>query len=389
MKNKEIYSYTLANGDVRYMYRLHYYDALGKRREKKKSGFVSEKAAMRSLIEVKAALVNGNVKQVENEQLTVGEYFDLWFESNKHHWKISTIVVRERIIRRAIKPLIGKYKLTKLDKLTYQREFIVPLLDTVNPTTLVHYHTVFKIAINAAVDEELLTRNRFRNVTIPKPQEETDVVKDDYYSPRELAAFLRGVKDNFSINQYMAIKLISYTGLRRGECAGLKWTDLDFEENKLSVKRTRDQFGSRKPKTTNSTRTILIDEPLMKELASLRTWAKAKHLEMGIRWKDDSYVFISRHTAEPMDFNSMVVKMHRLQEKLKLKRVTIRGLRHTHATILLSTNKVSVKTISQRLGNTPLMIHNVYGHVLAEMEEESMKAFSSSLEASVAGFEAE
>nr|WP_232540546.1 DNA integration/recombination/inversion protein [Lysinibacillus fusiformis] len=55
------------------------------------------------------------------------------------------------------------------------------------------------------------------------------------------------------------------------------------------------------------------------------------------------------------------------------------GLRHTHCTILLNQG-MNVIVISERLGNTPDMIYKVYGHVLKEMETESVALFSNSLQ---------
>ncbi|MFK5708190.1 site-specific integrase [Lysinibacillus boronitolerans] len=54
------------------------------------------------------------------------------------------------------------------------------------------------------------------------------------------------------------------------------------------------------------------------------------------------------------------------------------GLRHTHATILMN-NIIPVKAIAERLGNTPEMIHTVYGHVLQELEAQTVSVFSESL----------
>lgn len=50
-------------------------------------------------------------------------------------------------------------------------------------------------------------------------------------------------------------------------------------------------------------------------------------------------------------------------------------LRHTHATLMLY-NKIPPRVIADRLGNSPQMINTVYGHVLKEMEEESVAVFS-------------
>ncbi|MFJ6209320.1 DNA integration/recombination/inversion protein [Lysinibacillus sp. NPDC092081] len=54
------------------------------------------------------------------------------------------------------------------------------------------------------------------------------------------------------------------------------------------------------------------------------------------------------------------------------------GLRHTHATILMN-NGIPVKAITKRLGNTPEMIPTVYGHILQEMEAQTVSVFSQSL----------
>ena len=54
------------------------------------------------------------------------------------------------------------------------------------------------------------------------------------------------------------------------------------------------------------------------------------------------------------------------------------GLRHTHATLLLSQG-MPVHSVAERLGNTPQMILQVYGHAIKELEAESVKRFSSAL----------
>ena len=65
----------------------------------------------------------------------------------------------------------------------------------------------------------------------------------------------------------------------------------------------------------------------------------------------------------------------------KLPETTIHGLRHTHATILMN-NGIPVKAIAEHLGNTPEMIHTVYGHILQEMEAQAVNVFSQSLKES-------
>ncbi|KOS62579.1 tyrosine-type recombinase/integrase [Lysinibacillus agricola] len=68
-------------------------------------------------------------------------------------------------------------------------------------------------------------------------------------------------------------------------------------------------------------------------------------------------------------------------KRTKLPKTTIHGLRHTHCTILLNRG-LNVKVIAERLGNTPKMIMDVYGHILKELEVESVSLSSHALQTS-------
>ncbi|WP_230491919.1 Arm DNA-binding domain-containing protein [Lysinibacillus sphaericus] len=123
-KEPEIYHYFNMNKEKLWMYRHKYYDAANKRREKKKSGFTTEKAALKALLEVKVATLRGETKHIENDNLTVAQWLDMWFELNKGKWKPATIIQREGFIKLYLKPYLGSYKLQKLDKTIYQKAFI-------------------------------------------------------------------------------------------------------------------------------------------------------------------------------------------------------------------------------------------------------------------------
>ena len=63
-KDKDLYYYFNVKGEKMWCYRHRYYDSLGKRKEKSQQGFTSEKEAYKALLEVKASVVNGNIKHV-------------------------------------------------------------------------------------------------------------------------------------------------------------------------------------------------------------------------------------------------------------------------------------------------------------------------------------
>lgn len=377
-----IFHYQDNNGKTMWMYRYRYTDERGKGREKKKTGFPNEKKAQQALLELQAAALRGENKQIEYSHYTVSQWFDIWYDTHKDDWKPTSRIQREMVIRLQIKPLLGNHKLKDLDKTTYKRKFINPLLKKYKVSTVKLFHTLFKIGINAAVDNEILPRNRFTKVTIRDNEEElhnTDSsIGENFLLADELNRLLSVAKEQENITNYTLLLLLAYTGLRRGEACGLQWKNINFEEKTLTVERTKDNKGARPPKTKNSYRTILIDDILLQQLREYQTWCKQIKLSFGKRWKKDDFILTSYQTAKPITDSTIIYALRRVIQKAEVKSITPHGLRHTHATLLISKN-VSVKVIADRLGNTPQMILDIYGHTFKELEEESVQLFADSL----------
>ncbi|MGA5671300.1 tyrosine-type recombinase/integrase [Bacillus bombysepticus] len=373
-KDPELYYYFNTKGIKLWCFRHRYYDPLGKRREKYKQGYKSENEAYRGLLEVKTSILNGEVKQVKNSNLTISEWLDIWYETHKNEWKISSRSQRENAIKYQMKPLLGKYKLAELDKSTYKRVYINELLKKYKPSTVQLFHRLFKIAINAAVDDELIPRNRFNKITIPNEEKTVE----NFFRAEELNEFIAAAKKYENITNYSIILLLSFTGLRKGEALGLQWKNINFENKTLTVERTRDNKGTRTPKTKNSFRTILIDDTLINQLKVYKTWCKKTKLSFGLHLHDDDFIFISYQSGTPITDNPLMYSFQRILKHTTLKKITPHGLRHTHATLLIS-QRIPVKVIADRLGNTPQMIFDIYGHSFKELEEESVAAFSTSL----------
>ncbi|EJR99156.1 tyrosine-type recombinase/integrase [Bacillus mycoides] len=383
-KEPEIYYYFNTKNEKLWMYRHKYYDNIGKRKEKKKSGFKTEKAALKSLLEVKVATLRGESKQVEHDQLTIGEWLDTWYSTHKNSWKPTSRAQREMAIRLQMKPLLGRYKLQTLDRTTYKREFLNVLEKKYKPSTVHLFHTLFKIAINAAVEDEILSRNRFTKIKLSN-QETVQEEKNNYFTPEQLVEFLAIAKREENTTNYTFLLTVAYTGIRRGEACGLQWKNIDFDNKTITIERTRDNKGIRSPKTKNSYRTILIDDVLVNQLKVYRKWCMEVMLSFGYKLKDDSFVFTSSQTGKPITDGRVFYAFRRVLNKTNLPAITIHGLRHTHCTILLNQG-LNVKVIAERLGNTPQMIYEIYGHVLKEMESMSVELFSQSLAESGANF---
>jgi len=107
-------------------------------------------------------------------------------------------------------------------------------------------------------------------------------------------------------------------------------------------------------------------------------------LSFGFKLKNDDFMFISYQTATPITENTIMYSMRRFSKETKLKTISPHGLRHTHAPILIS-QRIPVKVIADRLGNTPQMILDIYGHSFKDLEEESIAAFDYALKQIGAG----
>ncbi len=123
------------------------------------------------------------------------------------------------IIRMDIKPLLGHYKLQQLDRLTYEREYIAKLEGRNSPSTVRLRHSIFKIAINAAGENELIARNRFTKVKITEPDKYNNE-NINFLSPEQLVTFLEDAKKHENITNYSLLLTVAYSGIRRGETLG-------------------------------------------------------------------------------------------------------------------------------------------------------------------------
>ena len=365
-----IYSYYDKNNDKKYMYRTRYYNEKGERKEKRKQGFTSEKDAYRALLEIQIAIEENDTKVVESTNITVLQWSEKWLQMNKINWKPTTYNQRRNCIKYQVKDAIGHVKLHKLDLMTYQMLFIDPLVESgkCETSTIKLFHTIVKIMINAAVDAELIKKNKITKAMLPKI-EKKDHVESNHYTFDEMQHFLKCAEKDKSETAKMAFKLLAATGMRRGECQALKWNSVVVEDNRyfISITGTRDQSGERDPKTDNSYRKIEISQELYDDLMRYKTLCKKIHLFNGKTFKEENFLLIFERNAEKIGDTFISFALRRIIRVNGLKEITPHGFRHTLATIYINEG-IPIPTIAKILGNTPQMIIDVYAHSIAEKE---------------------
>lgn len=164
------------------------------------------------------------------------------------------------------------------------------------------------------------------------------------------------------------------TGLRKGEVLGLRWVDIEFDENTLRVNNALERRKGvglvlSPPKSARSQRALHMPAITVSALreqqerqALARTWA-------GSSWKEQGFVFTtSKGTPLPPEDVNPELKM--LLRAAKLPNIRTHDLRHSAAVLLLSQG-VHIKLISELLGHSTITLTgNTYLQSLPAMRNE-------------------
>ena len=182
--------------------------------------------------------------------------------------------------------------------------------------------------------------------------------------------------------------LAIYTGCRRGELIALTWNDIDFDKNMIHINkstcRINGQIITKAPKTKRSTRSINIPASVG-NLA--KAWKKEQlqyRLMIGSQWQggdmDKCNIFIQWNGVQmgletPYQAFKRIIANYNANCKTdaeKLPVIPLHGLRHTSATLLISSRQMDVMTVSKRLGhNNTSTTLNIYAHAYEELDKKA------------------
>ncbi|PGA19357.1 site-specific integrase [Bacillus thuringiensis] len=348
----------------------------GKRKQKTVSGFKTKKEAERACNELIHQFNTGSL--VDDKNLTLSEYLQEWLENTaKQRVRDTTFINYRRAVNSRIIPVVGSHKLKDLKPLHGQR-FVKSLIDEeLSPKYIEYIFIVLKGALEDAVKWELLYKNPFEHVEIPRPRK----VVNNTWSIEETKTFLTYAKFDNPIYYHLFLLALN-TGMRRGELLGLKWKNVDLVEGKVSVTETLiyDELGFRftEPKTSGSKRLISIDQSLCKELKSYKAKQNEFKLAIGKAYEDNDLVF-SRENGRPIYPRTLTTVFERFIKTAQVPKIRFHDLRHTHATLLLKLG-INPKIVSERLGHNSIKTTlDTYSHVTLDMQESATIALSEAL----------
>lgn len=284
------------------------------------------------------------------------QYFSEWIELYKVGAIRAISLQKYYMAQQRIMELAPNLRMNELDRKNYQKLLNDYALTHEKQTTM-DFHHQLKGAILDAMDEGLLDKNPTRKIVIKgkTPREK----KMKFLSQAEIQTLLKHLDLSEEINWDWFILLIAKTGLRFSEALALTPNDFDFSMQKVVVdkswnyKNTHGCFQS--TKNESSKRTVQID------------WQTAIQFSQLVRGKDESQpIFINGRV-----FNSTVNnRLKVICETAKIPVITVHGLRHTHASLLIFAG-VSIASIASRLGHSSMTTtQETYLHIIKELENQ-------------------
>jgi integrase len=169
------------------------------------------------------------------------------------------------------------------------------------------------------------------------------------------------------------------TGMRRGELCGLTWSDVDLDAGVVSVERSTRQLGQRRVTTTpknHERRKITIDPRTISVLRGWRKQQAAERLQWGQAYVDTEGLLFTWENGAPVLPDYVTKAFGKAQAGLRLPRLVLHGLRHSHATMLLREG-VPVHIVAKRLGHKdPSVTLNVYADVIPDDDGRAVEVFS-------------
>jgi len=352
-----------------------------KRRQKKATFRGTKQQAQTRLTELLRATHRG--EYVERSKLTTAEWLREWLEKaiKPPAKRPSTYRVYRDVVEKRVIPAIGAIPLQELKAADVKRYYTA---STLSGSTLAQHHAIIHGALKAAQLDGLVLRN-VASLVIGKPQfrRDHDDVQRNCWEAAEAQTFLAAARA--AGPQPAALFALALdSGARKNELCGLQWGDLDFSRGTVTFVRQltksgrQPEFGPVKngvPRTVDlAAGTLELLKTHKRSQAELKMRNRIAYHDLGLVFAKEWGDLYGREDSLglPLQSNNLGQREYaRILKAANVKRITIHGLRHTSATLLLKAG-VPAQVVQQRLGHKRIEITlGIYAHVLPSMQQDA------------------
>ena len=347
---------------------------------------------------------------LSGEKMTLVDFIEEWKKQAKGELRITYYEKVVDALDRFILPNIGHMLLSKITPLHVRNLVDKWISDgyTVNgkhmdyaPATIRRLLLSLQSPLEYAVDMNIITENPCHRVRPPKLNRKNSDIKS--FNIEEAQRFLEYIEKPYTIAyhgkickdgnrtvKYLRDNTVSYQlqvfynicmfgGCRAGEVLALTWDDIDFQNNAISIAKSTSQTKTAgmitKETKTGDSRRVNFPDTVMQMLKKHRAEQDEYRLSLGTAWRGENHLFTQydgkqMYYSSPMVAFSKIIARHNatVSEEEKLPVISLHGLRHTAASLLIAQN-MDIKTVSQRLGHKQTSTTlNIYAHALEKMD---------------------
>ena len=303
------------------------------------------------------------LKELEKTDL-LSNYYAKWIQIYKQGAIRKVTMDKYLMTCRWIKKLAPNIRLCDINRIVYQQILNDYALYHERQTTM-DFHHQLKGAILDAVDEGLIERDPTRKAIIKGKVPRLKKIK--YLNQFELHTLLINLNLTTNISWDWFILLVAKTGMRFSEAIAITPKDFDFARQTLSINKTwdyKDNTGFLPTKNKSSVRKIQLDWQTVVQFSTL-----IKNLP------EDKPIFVHKKI-----YNSTINDiLSNHCKKARIPVISIHGLRHTHASLLLFAG-VSIASVARRLGHSSInTTQKTYLHIIQELENKDVDLVMRSL----------
>ncbi|MFD4502963.1 tyrosine-type recombinase/integrase [Streptomyces sp. NPDC058457] len=319
-----------------------------------------------------AACPNSRVERAglyADEELTLAAYLTDWLRTKEETLKPTTCVRYRDYVRADLIPSFGRIALQNLRPRHITAWQEAEFARARGRTTIYRIGATLSSSPGAAVRARLIADNPCRHAMTPGPtaQERT------CWNPTQAAAFLRHNHTHCGDQSADLFELLLGTGMRRGEALGLHWTDVHRSEKTLLMRWNlaavnNDRLYLGHPKTKAGRNWVSLFPRVAAALERRATLARAGQPPATTL---EGLVFCQPDGC-PLRPQGVLTELRRRSEEIGLPRIRVHDLRHTAATIMIS-SRSALAVVSKTLRHSTLSTTvNLYGHLLPHAARDAI-----------------
>lgn len=361
----------------KYFFSCYYKDKYGKSKKYKSKLFLGKRECERA---ERKFLEETERKDLTDYDITFEDMYNDWWQQKRKRLKSTTAYSIKVSIDNNVFNELKEYKLHSI-KINVVNEVMDKIIKkdiaiSYKNKMLGYLREILMYAV-MNYDFDIKVASKVQKIRNEAPKN-TNYVSDNYWTLEEFNKFISVVDDSL---WFVLFNFLYYTGVRIGELMALNWNDVDFNRKTVSISKTLSnkigigRYLILEPKTQNSVRVIDLDDNLMNLLiehfySEKKLYYFEKKMFIFGNIRHIPLITIARAKDKYINkYNS------RKEEKDKLKRITLHGFRHSHASLLINLG-LDFKDVADRLGHTPEICQKVYYHLFPQKKSNTVNALN-------------